>query len=311
MVKPTRVFKRLMGVAAGAMTALGGFVGTALAAQPEPWKIDMQPAVTEVMGDVRWFNHFTLVIVTVIVLLVTALLGWCVLRFNAKSNPKPSRTSHNTMIEVVWTLAPILILVVISIPSFRLLYKELEVPAYDMTVKATGYQWYWGYEYTDEGMEDVVFDSLLIRDEQERKARAADFKRPESEYPRLLAVDNEMIVPIGKVVRVQVTGADVIHSFAMPAFGVKVDAVPGRLNETWFRADQTGIYYGQCSELCGKDHAYMPIAIRVVEQAQYDKWAEGAKTDVEGATKELMAAIAASNGTAAVETPKALELAAR
>ncbi|MAA96874.1 MAG: cytochrome c oxidase subunit II [Stappia sp.] len=279
-------------------TALLGGAGAAMAAQPEPWHITLQPAVTEIMRDITWFNGFTLTIITVIVLFVLALLLWCIFRFNSKANPTPSRTSHNTMIEVVWTIAPILILVVIAIPSFRLLYKEVNVPAYDMTLKVTGYQWYWGYQYADEGMEDVYFDSLLIRDEAERKARAAAFKRPESEYPRLLAVDTEVIVPVDKVVRVQVTAADVIHSFAMPAFGVKIDAIPGRLNETWFKAEKTGIYYGQCSELCGRDHAFMPIAIRVVEQDQYDAWAEAAKTDVEEATNELMAAIAAGNSTA-------------
>ena len=298
MVELARKVRRLTNMALVSATALLGGAGAAMAAQPEPWHITLQPAVTEIMHDITWFNSFTLAIVTVIVLFVLALLLWCAFRFNSKANPTPSRTSHNTMIEVVWTIAPILILVVIAIPSFRLLYKEVNVPAYDMTLKVTGYQWYWGYQYADDGMEDVYFDSLLIRDAEERKARAAAYKRPESEYPRLLAVDAEVIVPVNKVVRVQVTAADVIHSFAMPAFGVKIDAIPGRLNETWFKAEKTGIYYGQCSELCGKDHAFMPIAIRVVEQDQYDAWAEAAKTDVEDATNELMAAIAASNSTA-------------
>lgn len=298
MVELARKVRRLTNMALVSATALLGGAGAAMAAQPEPWHITLQPAVTEIMGDITWFNNFTLTIITVIVLFVLALLLWCIFRFNSKTNPTPSRTSHNTMIEVVWTVAPILILVVIAIPSFRLLYKEAVVPAYDMTLKVTGYQWYWGYQYADEGMEDVYFDSLMLRDDEERKAKAAAYNQPESEYPRLLAVDAEVIVPVDKVVRVQVTAADVIHSFAMPAFGVKIDAIPGRLNETWFKAEKTGLYYGQCSELCGKDHAFMPIAIRVVEQEQYDAWAEAAKTDVEDATNELMAAIAASKATA-------------
>ncbi len=268
-----------------------------------------QPAASEIMEDITWFSDFTLVIITVITLFVLGLLLWCIFRFNAKANPTPSRTSHNTFIEVVWTLVPILVLVMISIPSFRLLYKQIEIPEYDMTIKVTGYQWYWGYEYTDEGMENVSFESIMLREEQERTDRAAEFGRPIEEYPRLLAVDNEVIVPVGKTVRLQITAADVLHSFAMPAFGVKMDAVPGRLNETWFNAEKTGIYYGQCSELCGKDHAFMPIAIRVVEEAQYQAWAEAAKEDVEEATRQLMAQLAKPAGTAAA--PASVDVAAR
>lgn len=309
----TQLVRRLRTFAASgaaAMTGLAAVAGQAWAAQPTPWQMGLQPAASGVMSDIRWFNDFTLIIITVITLFVLGLLLWCVFRFNAKANPTPSRTSHNTMIEVVWTLVPILVLVMISIPSFRLLYKQVDVPEYDMTIKATGYQWYWGYEYSDEDMEALAFDSYMLRGE-DRLARAAEFKRPVEEYPRLLAVDNELIVPVGKVVRMQVTAADVLHSFAMPAFGVKIDAVPGRLNETWFKAEQTGIYYGQCSELCGKDHAFMPIAIRVVEEEQFAAWAEAAKSDVEEATKALMASLASAKTTADAGASAAVEVAAR
>lgn len=304
----TGLVKRLTTIAAAALAPLG-FAGAASAAQPEPWQMGFQPAVTEVMEDITWFSDFTLVIITVITLFVLGLLLWCIFRFNAKANPTPSRTSHNTMIEVVWTLAPILILVAISIPSFRLLYKQLEIPAYDMTVKATGLQWAWTYDYTDEGMEGVSLSSYML-DNEGRAEKADRYGRPAEEYPRLLAVDYEMVVPVNKTVRVQVTAADVLHSFAMPAFGVKMDAVPGRLNETWFRAEKTGIYYGQCSELCGKDHAFMPIAIRVVEQELYDAWAEAAKTDVDAANDQLMAALGKPASTADAATGT-LDVAAR
>jgi cytochrome c oxidase subunit 2 len=182
-----------------------------------------------------------------------------VVKFNAKANPVPTRTTHNTLLEVAWTLIPVLILVSIAVPSFRLLFEELDVPKADLTVKATGKQWYWSYAYPDNGK--FEFDSLLAQDKQ----------------PRLLGVDNELVVPVNKVVRVQVTGADVIHSFAVPAFGIKIDAIPGRLNETWFKATKTGMFYGQCSELCGKDHAFMPIAVRVVSDQDFVAWVESAK----------------------------------
>ncbi|WP_425274584.1 cytochrome c oxidase subunit II [Stappia indica] len=306
----TGLVKRLTKIAAAALAPLA-FAGAASAAQPMPWQLGFQPAATEVMEDITWFTDFTLVIVTIITLFVLGLLVWCIMRFNSKANPTPSRTSHNTFIEVVWTLVPILVLVMISIPSFRLLYKQIEIPEYDMTIKVTGYQWYWGYEYTDEAMSDISFESIMLREESERAERAAAFNRPIEEYPRLLAVDNEVIVPVGKTVRLQITAADVMHSFAMPAFGVKMDAIPGRLNETWFNAKQTGIFYGQCSELCGKDHAFMPIAIRVVEEEQFQAWAEAAKSDVEEATRQLMATIAKPAGTAAAPAAGSLDVAAR
>ena len=207
-----------------------------------------------------------LVIITTITLLVLALLLYCMIRFNARSNPVPSKTSHNTLIEVIWTVAPVLILVVIAIPSFRLLYFQADLPDTEMTIKATGYQWYWGYSYPDHG--DFEFFANMVED--------ADLKPGQ---PRLLATDTQVVVPVDTNVRLIVTAADVIHNWAMPAFGVKMDGVPGRLNETWFRASETGIYYGQCSELCGIRHAFMPIEVHVLEQEDFDAWVQSAQDE--------------------------------
>ncbi|WP_069306083.1 cytochrome c oxidase subunit II [Methylobrevis pamukkalensis] len=263
-------------MASAAATAGAVSIGAAIAAQPKPWEMDLQPASTEVMADIRWFESFTFWIITVITLFVLALLIIVCVKFAAKKNPVPSRTTHHTMIEVVWTIAPILILLVIAIPSFRLLYKEIVIPEADMTVKVTASKWYWSYEYPDN--DDIAFDSYMLED---------DAITDPIKQPRLLAVDNPMVVPVGKTVRVQVTAADVIHSFAMPAFGVKMDAMPGRLNETWFKADHEGTFYGQCSELCGQRHAFMPIEIRVVSDAVYAQWAAAAKDDIDAATQLL------------------------
>jgi len=219
----------------------------------------LQESASPVMDNIVWFHGFLLAIITVITLFVLGLLVTVVVKFNARSNPVPSRTTHNTLIEVAWTLIPVLILVGIAVPSFRLLFLELDVPKPDLTVKVTGKQWYWSYAYPDNGK--FEFDSLLAQDKQ----------------PRLLGVDNEMVVPVNKVIRIQTTGADVIHSFAVPAFGVKIDSIPGRLKETWFTATKTGMFYGQCSELCGKDHAFMPIAVRVVSEQEFAAWVESAK----------------------------------
>ncbi|KZM51725.1 cytochrome c oxidase subunit II [Labrenzia sp. OB1] len=279
---------------AGLAATIAGVSTAALAAESgmKEWQLGFQKSVTGVMDDITWFNDFTLIIITVVTLMVLVLLMICIFRFGVKSNPVPSRTSHNTMIEVVWTIAPILILVVIAIPSFRLLYKQLDIPEYDMTIKATGYQWYWGYEYTDEGMGELYFDSLMIQND-ERQAVADARGVSLAEVPRLLAVDYDLVIPVDTTVRMQVTSEDVIHSFAMPSFGVKVDAIPGRLNETWFHAREEGVYYGQCSELCGKDHAFMPIAIRVVNSGQFEAWAAAAQDDLDTANEQLLASIAA------------------
>ncbi|EAV43342.1 putative cytochrome c oxidase subunit ii protein [Stappia aggregata IAM 12614] len=305
------VFKRLMTMA-GAAATFAGVSTAALAAESgiKEWQLGFQASVTDVMDDITWFNGFTLVIITVITLFVLALLIVCMTRFSAKKNPVPSRTSHNTMIEVVWTVAPILILVVIAIPSFRLLYKQLDIPEYEMTVKATGYQWYWGYEYTDENMGELSFDSIMVKDD-ERQAVADARGVTLNEVPRLLSVDYDLVIPVDTTVRVQVTSEDVIHSFAMPSFGVKVDAIPGRLNETWFHAREEGVYYGQCSELCGKDHAFMPIAIRVVSKDQFQTWSTAAQDDLDTANQQLLASIADTKKLAAAGKLEEISVAAK
>ncbi|WP_347264998.1 cytochrome c oxidase subunit II [Nitrobacter sp.] len=256
-----RFGRRFLGLAFGGAAVAAG--GTAFAAgelgQPHAWGFDLQQGVTPVMESVTSMHNGLLVVITLITLFVTALLVIAMVRFNARSNPVPSKTTHNTLIEVAWTIIPVLILVGIAVPSFRLLFEQLDLPKADLTVKATGKQWYWTYTYPDNGK--FEFDSLLAQDKK----------------PRLLAVDNELVVPVNKVVRVQVIGADVIHSFGVPSFGMKVDAIPGRLNETWFKATKTGIFYGQCSELCGRDHAFMPIAVRVVSEQEFAAWVETAK----------------------------------
>ena len=233
--------------------------------QPAPWEYKLQESGSPVMDHIEWFHNWLLAIITVITLFVLALLIIVMVKFNAKANPPPSRTTHNTLIEVAWTLIPVLILVGIAIPSFRLLFQELDIPKADLTIKATGKQWYWSYAYPDNGK--FEYDSLLACDETRTKCQP----------PRLLSVDNELVVPVNKVIRVETTGSDVIHSFAVPAFGIKIDAIPGRLNETWFQATKTGMYYGQCSELCGKDHAFMPIAVRVVTDQEFSTWIDAAK----------------------------------
>jgi cytochrome c oxidase subunit 2 len=255
---------------ASALAASVVFAGHALAedlmGQPTPGAIDLQPAASELKHHAIWFHNIILLpIITVITLLVLGLLIWIVVRYNKKANPIPAKFSHNTTIEIIWTLVPVLILMVIAIFSFRLLFHYNDMPKPYMTVKAVGYQWYWGYEYPDQEVSEIV--SLPLTKEQ------ADAKK----VPYLLAADNAMVVPVNKVVRVQVTGADVIHAFALPAFGLKIDAIPGRLNETWFKAERTGVFYGQCSELCGVDHANMPIEIHVVTQAQFEAWVASKK----------------------------------
>ena len=268
------------------------FAGNALAedllGQPTPGAIDLQPAASELKHHAIQFHNLVLMpIITAITLLVLGLLIWIVVRYNKKANPVPAKFSHNTTVEIIWTVVPVLILMVIAIFSFRLLFHYNNMPKPYMTVKATGYQWYWGYEYPDQKISEIV--SLPLTKEQ------ADAKK----VPYLLAADKAMVVPVNQVVRVQVTGADVIHAFALPAFGLKIDAIPGRLNETWFKAEKTGVYYGQCSELCGVDHSNMPIEIQVVTQAQFDAW-----------VKEKVAPPAPAAAPAAAVTPASAPAAA-
>lgn len=257
-------------VISGALGALLGgtaFAGAALAAidgQPDNWQLDLQPAVTAVARQMHEFDKLLLVIIITISIFVLGLLVYAMWRFNEKSNPTPAKFSHNTTIEVIWTVVPLLILVVIAIPSFRLLYAQYEFPKADVTVKATGRQWYWSYQYPDHG--NFNFDSMMVED--------GDLKPGQ---PRLLAVDNEIVVPVNKVVHVLITSSDVIHSWTIPSFGVKMDAVPGRVTRAWFKAEKTGVYYGQCSELCGSRHAYMPIAVRVVSEQEFSSWLDSAK----------------------------------
>ncbi len=263
------------------------FASGAYADQPFPWQMGLQPAASPIMHEIRWFEQYTLWFIVPITLFVLLLLIIVVVKFRAGANPVPSKTSHNTAIEVVWTVGPVLLLLFLAIPSFNLLTAQLTLPQNpDLTLKATATQWQWNYEY--QGEKPLAFDSYLLKDAD----RATYGKEDKAVYPRLLAVDNEMVLPVNKVVRLLVTAAptDVIHAFAMPSFGVKIDAVPGRLNETWFKAEREGLFYGQCSELCGKDHAFMPIAIRVVSQEKYDAWMAAAGTNLQDANKTLMAA---------------------
>ena len=277
------VFSRLTAFALTLGILFAG-AGAALAdvGRPSPWQLGLQDAASPVMVDITWFHDFLLWIITGITAFVLILLLIVIVRFNARSNPTPSRTTHNSLLEVAWTILPVVILVAIAIPSFRLLFVQLDVPKPDLTVKATGKQWYWSYNYPDNG--NFEFDSLIVEDKDLKPGQ-----------PRLLTVDNEMVVPVNKVVHVLVTGADVIHSFVVPSFGVRIDAVPGRLNDTWFRATSEGLFHGQCSELCGKDHAYMPITVRVVSDAEFAAWVETEKKNagLEGVQPTAVAAAGA------------------
>jgi len=236
------------------------------AAQPVNWQLGLQDSAADRMTRIIDLHNFVLVIITIICLFVLGLLTWIMIRYNAKANPKPSATTHNTVLEVLWTVVPVAILVTIAIPSFRLLYYEDVIPPADMTVKAIGKQWFWSYEYPDNG--NFTFDALVLSD------RVAG----QQMEPRLLGTNNHVVVPINKTIRLIITGADVIHAWAIPAFGVKIDAVPGRLNVTWFKANKEGKFYGECSELCGARHAFMPIEVEVVSQERFDQWVQEAKT---------------------------------
>ncbi len=240
--------------------AMLGASGAATAGEPVPWQMGLQAAATPVKAMMGSFHDLLLVIITGVCLVVLALLVYVIVRFRAGANPSPSRNTHNTLLEVVWTGVPVLILVVIAFPSFKLLYYEDTIPEADLTIKAIGRQWYWSYEYPDHG--GFAFDSFMVpRDEAEAQG-----------VPALLATDADVVVPAGATVRVLITASDVLHSWAVPAFGVKRDAIPGRLNETWFRVDEPGMYYGQCSELCGVGHGFMPISVRVVTAREFDAW---------------------------------------
>jgi cytochrome c oxidase subunit 2 len=254
---------RKFGIGAGVAAMVTAWAGTALAL-PQNWGMTFQPANSPVMERIENFHTLLLYIITAICLFVLALLLWIVIRYNQRANPVPSKTHHNTLLEVVWTVIPVIILVIIAVPSFRLLYFEAGIPKPDVVIKAIGKQWYWTYEYPSAKFQ---FDSLGLADD---KAAAAG-------EPRLPGVDNPIVLPVGKVIEVDTAGADVIHSWALPQMGVKMDAVPGRINHTWFKAENVGTYYGQCSELCGARHAFMPIEVKIVPQAEYDAWLAAGK----------------------------------
>ena len=249
-----------------AVALFAGGVAFAGMGQPSPWQMGFQQSAAPSMDEIIDFHNLVLWIIIAITVFVLALLLIIIVKFNAKANPTPSKTTHNTLLEVAWTVIPVVILVVIAIPSFRILFVQLNIPQSDLTIKAAGNQWNWTYTYPDEKIE---FTSIMLQD--------ADRMKLNPPPPRLLGVDNPIVVPVNKVVRVHTTGADVIHAFAVPSFGVKIDAIPGRLNETWFKATREGVYYGQCSELCGKDHAFMPIEVRVVSEQAYATWLADAK----------------------------------
>ena len=235
-----------------------------LANQPKEWQLGFQNPASDGMRDiVNFHDNLLLPIIIAISVFVLFLMIYACVRFRASRNPNPSKTTHNVAVEILWTLIPCLILIVMAVPSFKILYKQDTIPKAEVTIKAIGYQWYWGYEYPDE---NVIFESYMIKEE--------DLKENQ---PRLLAVDNEVVVPVNKVVKVLITANDVLHAWALPSFGVKRDAVPGRINETWFKAEKVGTYYGQCSELCGIQHAFMPITVRVVTDEEYAIWLAEAK----------------------------------
>jgi cytochrome c oxidase subunit II len=239
--------------------------GPALAGEgePHPWQVGMQNAASPIMEQISGFHGYLTLIIVVITLFVLGLLLYVILRYNENRHPVPSRTTHNTVLEIAWTVIPVLILVAIAIPSFRLLFAQYDFPKPDLVIGVTGHQWYWSYEYVDQGFS---FDSLLVQD--------ADLKPGQL---RLLTVDHDVVVPVQKNIEMQVKSTDVIHDFAVPSFGVKLDAVPGRLQTTWFRPERTGVYHGQCSELCGRGHAFMPITVRVVSEEEYAAWLKTAK----------------------------------
>ncbi|MDB4092259.1 cytochrome c oxidase subunit 2 [Planktotalea frisia] len=246
--------------------------GLEVIGQPIPGGIGFQPAATELMRDIQWLDGMLNIIITIITLFVTGLIIYCIVRYNRKANPTPGTFTHNSPVEVAWTIIPIVVLVFIGAFSLPILFKQQEIPKADITIKVTGYQWYWGYEYVDH---EFGFDSFMLGKEE-----LADAGYAPEQY--LLATDTAVVVPVGKTIVMNVTGADVIHAWTIPAFGVKQDAVPGRIAQLWFAAEKEGIYFGQCSELCGKDHAYMPITVKVVSEEAYQEWLNGAIEEYAG-----------------------------
>ena len=271
-----RIISKIFGVIAG-MSAIPALAqdGLEIIGVPIDRSLGFQPAVTELARDLQWLDAMILYIITAIVVFVTALMGYVIIRYNRRANPNPASFTHNSPVEIAWTVIPVLILTVIGVYSLPVLFKQQEIPEADLTIKVTGNQWYWGYEYVDHGFgfdSFMIGDGKVLNDEVEAELVAAGYTRDEF----LLATDTAVVVPVGQIVVMQLTGADVIHSWTIPAFGVKQDAVPGRLAQLWFKAEKEGVYFGQCSELCGKDHAYMPITVKVVSQEAYEEWLKGA-----------------------------------
>ena len=255
--------------------------------QPSPKQIGFQEAATPMAEHIHWFHDYVNAIIFLVTAFVLCLLLWVMWRFSEKRNPVPSRTTHNTAVEVLWTVVPVFILVIIAIPSFKLLYAQYTFPPPDLTIKAVGHAWNWTHEFPDQ---DFRVDSVMLQDNE--RAAAIKSGMPANQVPRNLAVDNEVLVPVDKVVHVLVTSTDVIHAWTIPSFGVKVDAVPGRITATWFKATREGIYFGQCSELCGKDHAFMPIAIRVVKNEVFNEWAAATKARQRQKVREIILRVA-------------------
>jgi cytochrome c oxidase subunit 2 len=265
---------------AGVAQAQENFQGLESIGKPEPKGMGFQFPATELMRDLVWLDNFLLVIITVISVFVTCLLAYAAFKFHRSRNDTPGTFTHHSVLEVAWTVVPVGILVVIGAFSLPILFKQQEIPEADITIKVTGYQWYWGYEYVDH---DFGFDSVMLQ-----KDELADYGYASDEY--LLATDTAVVVPVGATVVMQLTGADVIHSWTIPAFGVKQDAVPGRLAELWFAAEKEGVYFGQCSELCGQAHAYMPITVKVVSQEQYDAWLSSTIEELAGVPQSVQVA---------------------
>ena len=281
----------LRGALRGALSGLGTALLAAPAAagfgQPSPGQIGFQDAVTPIADQIHWLHDYVNVIIFVIVAFVLALMLWVMWRYSEARNPEPSRTTHNTAVEVLWTVIPVLILIAIAIPSFRLLYAQYTYPPPDLTIKAIGHTWNWTHEFPDQ---KIKVDSVMLQEDE--RAEAIKAGMPADQVPRNLAVSNEVLVPVNKVVHVLVTSTDVIHAWRVPSFGTMVDAVPGRVSATWFKATREGIYFGQCSELCGKDHAFMPIAIRVVKDDVFNDWTQATKARDRRKVKEIILRVA-------------------
>lgn len=242
------------------------FLSSPVLAQAVDWGIDLQPSATSSKDRIHEFHNMLMVIITAITIFVLVLLVWVAVRYNKRANPKPSNVTHNVLLEIVWTIVPVVILIIIAVPSFKILYENDKITEPEMTLKITGYQWYWGYEYPDH--DGIAFNSYMVPTEELK-----------SDQKRLLSTDNVVVLPVDTDISILVTANDVIHAWAMPAFGIKIDAVPGQTNETWFRIHKPGIYYGQCSEICGKDHAFMPIEIHAVSKEKFKAWVEKAKEE--------------------------------